>query len=178
MISRQFVSTVVRHTRNVYAYNVVKRTISLSAARMDTIMSPTEVDPKIRGIVDQVASLTLLEVAELNRALKETLNIPDAPVMAFASGPASPTSANAEEEDGDNAKTVQTAFSLKITKFDDTKKVALIKEVKSVVEGLNLVQAKKFVESVPQIVKSNISKDEAEKLKATLEASGATCVID
>lgn len=72
------------------------RTISLSAARMDTIMSPTEVDPKIRGIVDQVASLTLLEVAELNRALKETLNIPDAPVMAFASGPASPTSANAE----------------------------------------------------------------------------------
>lgn len=49
-------------------------------------MSPTEVDPKIQGIVGQIAKLTLLEVAELNQALKETLKIPDAPVMSFAAG--------------------------------------------------------------------------------------------
>lgn len=82
------------------------------------------------------------------------------------------------QEDDVDQKVVQTAFTLKITKFDDGKKVALIKEVKNLVEGLNLVQAKKFVESVPQVVKGNLSKDEAEKMKAALEAVGATCTID
>lgn len=45
-----------------------------------------------------------------------------------------------KDEDGEGAKGVQTAFTVKITKFDDAKKVALIKEIKNVVEGLNLVQ--------------------------------------
>ena len=107
------------------------------------ILSPTDADPKIKSIVDQISKLTLLEVAELNTVLKETLKIPDAPVMAFAAGgaPGGPgPAAQAEEGDDDQAKSVQTSFSLKITKFDDGKKVALIKEVKSLVEGLNLVQ--------------------------------------
>ncbi len=56
------------------------------AAADSPVMAPTEVDPKIRDIVGQIAKLTLLEVAELNQALKETLKIPDAPVMSFAAG--------------------------------------------------------------------------------------------
>jgi len=59
-----------------------------AAVKNESVMSPTEVDPKIRGIIDQISKLTLLEVAELNQALKTTLNIPDAPVMAFSAGAA------------------------------------------------------------------------------------------
>ena len=113
---------------------------AVSASGADApILSPTEADPKIRSIVDQISKLTLLEVAELNTVLKETLKIPDAPVMAFA-GSATAAAPQAQEEEEVETKTIQTAFTLKITKFDDGKKVALIKEIKTIVEGLNLVQ--------------------------------------
>jgi large subunit ribosomal protein L7/L12 len=65
-----------------------------------------------------------------------------------------------------------------MTKFDEKQKVALIKEVKNLFEGMNLVQAKKFVESVPTIVKEDISKEEAEKLKETLSKIGAVIEIE
>lgn len=83
-------------------------------------------------------------------------------------------------------------------KFDEKQKVALIKEVKNLLEGMNLVQvsiilnlyiiqifhillqfqAKKFVESAPTVIKSDIGKDEAEKLKEAFTKVGAECVID
>jgi large subunit ribosomal protein L7/L12 len=92
---------------------------------------------------------------------------------------------------------VQTEFTVKLMKFDETKKVALIKEVKALIEGMNLVQvlqfyfsirigaiisifllqAKKFVESAPTIVKADISKEEADKLAGALIAVGATCEV-
>jgi len=56
--------------------------------------------------------------------------------------------------------------------------VTLIKEIKNLVEGMNLVQAKKFVESCPTVVKGDLSKDEAEKLKEALTAAGGTCKIE
>lgn len=62
--------------------------------------------------------------------------------------------------------------------FDQANKVALIKEVKNLFEGMNLVQAKKFVESVPTLVKEDISKEEAEKLKETLSKIGAIIEIE
>lgn len=67
---------------------------------------------------------------------------------------------------------------MKLIKFDDKQKVALIKEVKSLFDGMNLVQAKKFVESVPTLVKEDISKEEAEKLKETLTKIGAVVEIE
>ena len=90
---------------------------------------------------------------------------------------AAPVAAPAEEEEAEPAAAVQTSFTIKLDKFDEAKKVALIKELKSQMEGMNLVQAKKFVESAPAVVKADIAKDEAEKLKTALEAAGATCSI-
>lgn len=69
-------------------------------------------------------------------------------------------------------------FQVKLTKFDDKQKVALIKEVKNLLEGFNLVQAKKFVESAPTVVKADVSKDEAEKLKEALSKVGAVIEIE
>merc|ERR1719400_1964194 len=132
---------------------------------------------KISTIVEQISKLNLLEVADLNELLKKRLNISDAPVMMASGTPAA--AAPVEEEVEEVAPVaVQTSFTLKLNSFAADKKVALIKEIKANVEGMNLVQAKKFVESAPAVVKGDLSKDEAEKLKTVLEAAGATCAID
>ncbi|XP_045119188.1 39S ribosomal protein L12, mitochondrial-like isoform X2 [Portunus trituberculatus] len=136
---------------------------------------------KIQNIVTDISKLTLIEVADLNELLKKTLNIPDAPVMAFGApmgAPAAAKDAEEEEEEAAAPAKVQTSFTLKMNKFDETKKVALIKEVKAKLEGFNLVQAKKFVESCPCVVKSDIPKDEAEALLEAFKAVGAECVIE
>ncbi|XP_046959474.1 39S ribosomal protein L12, mitochondrial [Vanessa cardui] len=145
-----------------------------------TIPPPEGVDkpvsPKIEKIVSEITTLNLLEVSELSQVLKKRLNLPDAPVMpmgGFAGVVAPP-----QEEEEATPKAVKTSFTVKMTKFDDKQKVALIKEVKSLLEGYNLVQAKKFVESVPTVVKADISKDEAEKLKEALTKVGAVIEID
>jgi large subunit ribosomal protein L7/L12 len=105
---------------------------------------------------------------------KTRLNIQDIamPVgvpMAAPGGAAAPA-----EEDKPVEKT---EFNLKIEKVDAATKAKVIREVKNLA-GLNLVEAKKFVESVPKVLKESISKDEAEKLQKALEAVGATVVLE
>ncbi|CAH3896541.1 39S ribosomal protein L12, mitochondrial [Pieris brassicae] len=143
-----------------------------------TIPPPEGVDKpvsaKLEKIVSDITNLSLLEVSELSQVLKRRLNLPDAPVMPMGGFAMAPP---AEEEEA-APKAVKTNFTVKLTKFDDKQKVALIKEVKSLLEGFNLVQAKKFVESAPTIVKADISKDEAEKLKEALTKVGAEIEID
>ncbi|KAF4532209.1 hypothetical protein B566_EDAN002272 [Ephemera danica] len=131
--------------------------------------------PKIQQLVGEISKLTLLEVSELSSALKKALNLPDAP-MAMMSTLAAVAPAG-EDEEAEAPKKVQTSFTVKLMKFDESKKVALIKEVKALLEGMNLVQAKKFVESAPTIVKADISKDEADKLAEALNKAGATCEV-
>ena len=67
---------------------------------------------------------------------------------------------------------------MKLVKFEAENKVKLIKEVKSLIEGMNLVQAKKFVEGVPQMLMTDIGKEEAEKIKAKVVAAGGTVEIE
>ncbi|KAE9417053.1 hypothetical protein Angca_003152, partial [Angiostrongylus cantonensis] len=143
---------------------------------------PTDdlVSPKIAALVDEIANLSLLEVADLNRALKKRLNIADQPMMPAGMMMAA-HSANAvfTEAEGDSSSDVpqKITYSVKLTKFDDSKKIALIKEIRSTIPGLNLVQAKKFVESAPVVVREDMGKAEAEAMKAVLENAGATIEI-
>lgn len=142
--------------------------------------APKVYPEKLQTIVSEISQLTILEVADLNELLKKTLNIPDAPVMAFGAGMPM-AAAPAQDEDDEEAaapKRVQTSFTVKMNKFDAAKKVAVIKEIKALLEGYNLVQAKKFVESCPTVVKADIPKDEAEKLVEALTAVGAECIIE
>uniref|UniRef100_A0AC34RI03 Mitochondrial ribosomal protein L12 n=1 Tax=Panagrolaimus sp. JU765 TaxID=591449 RepID=A0AC34RI03_9BILA len=132
--------------------------------------------PHIQNLVDQIANLPLLEVADLNYALKKKLNLPDAPVMPAgmmmaAAAPAPGAGASQPKEDDIPQKMT---FAVKLAKFDDTKKIALIKEIRNILPNLNLVQAKKFVETAPVEVKNDLGKAEAEELKAALEKVGAT----
>lgn len=131
--------------------------------------------PKIEQLVTQISQLNLLEVSELSGALKKRLNLPDAPVMPIGGFAAA---APAAEEEEVQAQKKKSAFTVKLTKFDEKQKVALIKEIKGLLEGMNLVQAKKFVESAPTVVKADISKDEAEKLKEAIEKVGGVVEIE
>lgn len=95
------------------------------------------------------------------------------PMAASAVPVAQPT-----EEDEAPVKKEKTHFTVKLTELKAAEKVKLIKEVKNCIQGLNLVQAKKLVESLPQEIRANVSKEEAEKLKAALEAAGGTVVLE
>ncbi|XP_013880660.1 large ribosomal subunit protein bL12m [Austrofundulus limnaeus] len=140
---------------------------------------PKKYSPKIQQLVSDIASLTLLEVSDLNELLKKTLNIQDVGMMPMGmmAGAGMPE-AQAEDEDAQPAKKEKTHFIVKLTEFKPEDKVKLIKEVKSSMQGLNLVQAKKLVETLPQEIQANLPKEEAEKLKAALEAAGGTVVLE
>lgn len=141
--------------------------------------APKQYSPKIQHLVNDIASLTLLEVSDLNELLKKTLNIQDVGMMPMGAvaGSALPAAHTTEEEEAP-AKKEQTHFTVKLTELKAAEKVKLIKEVKNCIQGLNLVQAKKLVESLPQEIRANVSKEEAEKLKAALEAAGGTVVLE
>uniref|UniRef100_A0A6M2DNU6 Putative mitochondrial/ ribosomal protein l12 n=1 Tax=Xenopsylla cheopis TaxID=163159 RepID=A0A6M2DNU6_XENCH len=132
--------------------------------------------PKLEKLVGDIAQLNLIEVSELTSLLKKRLNLPDTPMMPM--GGFAPVAAQAEDDDDVVQQKVQTSFTVKLMKFDEKQKVALIKEIKTLLEGMNLVQAKKFVESAPAVVKTDIAKDEAEKLKEALSKVGATIEIE
>lgn len=135
-------------------------------------------NPKLQAIVDDIAKLNLLEVSELSSLLKKTLNLPDAPMVAYgAASLAAPAAPVEEEEEAAGPAVIQTAFKVKLLSFDDSKKIALIKELKNQCEGMNLVSAKKFVESAPAFVKEDISKDDAQSLKEALEKVGAVVEV-
>ncbi|VDN10324.1 unnamed protein product [Dibothriocephalus latus] len=135
----------------------------------------------IESIAESIAKLTLLEVADLNELLIKRLNI-KAPShgMAFmpaAAPQAGPATDAVETEEVEQVAT-KTAFTVKLMKFDAAKKVPLIKEIKALLPDMNLVQAKKFVEAAPGVLKKDMSKDEAEAMKKTLESCGATVEIE
>ncbi len=116
----------------------------------------------INALVDQLSALTVLEAAELSKALEEKWGVSAAAAVAVA-GPAAAAPAAAVEE--------QTEFDVILT-GDGGNKIAVIKEVRAIT-GLGLTEAKALVESAPKAVKEAASKTEAEEIKKKLEAAGA-----
>ena len=116
----------------------------------------------INGLVDQLSALTVLEAAELAKALEEKWGVSAAAAVAVA-GPAA-AAAPAEEE--------KTEFDVILT-GDGGKKINVIKEVRAIT-GLGLGEAKALVESAPKAVKEGVNKDEAEKIKKQIEEAGGT----
>ena len=117
----------------------------------------------INNIVDQLSALTVLEAAELAKALEEKWGVSAAAAVAVA-GPAGGAAAPAAEE--------KTEFDVILT-GDGGKKINVIKEVRAIT-GLGLGVAKALVESAPKAVKEGVNKDEAEKIKKQIEEAGGT----
>jgi len=121
-------------------------------------------------ILEAIASMTVLEVSELVKAMEEKFGVSAAaPVAIAAAGPAGGGAAAAAVEE-------QTEFNVILKAFDDSKKIAVIKEVRAVT-GLGLKEAKDLVEGAPKPLKEGVSKEDATKIKDQITAAGGTVEI-
>ena len=115
----------------------------------------------IEKIVEDLSALTVMEAAELSKALEEKWGV----TAAAAAAPAAAAAAGAEAEE-------KTDFDVVLTAAGGNK-IAVIKEVRAIT-GLGLKEAKDLVDGAPKPVKEGAKKDEAEEIKAKLEAAGAS----
>jgi large subunit ribosomal protein L7/L12 len=113
-------------------------------------------------IVDELSKLTVLEAADLAKMLEEKWGVTAAAAVAVAAAPGAGGAAPAEEK---------TEFTVMLTAAGE-KKIEVIKEVRALT-GLGLKEAKDLVEGAPKAVKEGVNKEEAEKIKVTLEKVGA-----
>jgi large subunit ribosomal protein L7/L12 len=118
----------------------------------------------IAKLVDQLSELTVLEAADLAKALEEKWGVSAAAAVAVAGPAAGGAAAPAAEE--------KTEFDVILT-GDGGKKINVIKEVRAIT-GLGLGEAKALVEGAPKAVKEGVNKDEAEKIKKQIEEAGGT----
>src|SRR5690242_5749163 len=118
----------------------------------------------INALVDQLSELTVLEAADLAKALEEKWGVSAAAAVAAAPAAGGGAAAPAAEE--------KTEFDVILT-GDGGKKINVIKEVRAIT-GLGLGEAKALVEGAPKPIKEGVNKDEAEKIKKQIEEAGGT----
>ena len=117
----------------------------------------------LEKLVEDLSALTVLEAAELAKMLEDKWGVSAAAAVAVAAAPAAGGGAAAAEE--------QTEFTIVLAASGD-KKIEVIKEIRAIT-GLGLKEAKDLVEGAPKTVKEGVAKDEAKKIKETLEKVGA-----
>ena len=118
----------------------------------------------VETILESIEKLTLIEAAELVKAMEEKFGVSAAAPVAVAAAPAAGAAAAPAEE--------KSSFDVMLAAAG-ANKINVIKEVRAIT-GLGLVEAKTLVESAPKPVKEGAKKEEAEEIKAKLEAAGAT----
>ena len=117
---------------------------------------------KVNALIEEIKAMSVLELSELVHEIEDVFGVSAA--AAVAAAPAAGAAAAAVEE--------KTEFDVVMTSFGE-KKINVIKEVRGIT-GLGLAEAKAKVEGLPAVIKEQASKDEAEEIKAKLEAAGAT----
>ena len=123
----------------------------------------------IEKIVDELSNLTVMEAAELSKALEEKWGVSAAAAVAVAAPGAAASDA------GGDAAAEKSEFDVILSAAGD-KKINVIKEVRTIT-GLGLKEAKDLVEAAPKPVKEGTSKDEAEEIKKKLEEAGASVEV-
>lgn len=120
------------------------------------------------ALVEQLSGLTVLEIADLVKALEEKWGVSAAAPVAVAAAPAA--------GGGDAVAEEKTEFDVILTSFGENK-IGVIKAVREAVPGLGLADAKALVEKAPTPLKEAVSKDEAAAIKTKLEEAGAKIEI-
>ena len=119
-------------------------------------------------ILESIANMTVMEIADLVKAMEEKFGVSAAAVAAPAAAGAAAGAAPAEEE--------KTEFDVILAAVPADKKIPCIKAVREIT-GLGLKEAKELVEGAPKAIKEGASKEDAAALKAKLEAAGATVEV-
>jgi len=125
----------------------------------------TVIDAKMEEFVSYVEGLTLLEASKLVKVLEERLGVSAAAPVAVAAAPAGGAAAAPAAEE-------KTEFDVVLVAAGE-KKIEVIKQVRAIVSGLGLKEAKDLVDGAPKPIKTGVSKDEAEAIKKQLEEAGA-----
>ena len=123
-------------------------------------------------LVEQLSSLSVLEIAGLVKQLEEKWGVSAAAPVAMAAGPAGAGAGGAAAP----AAEEKTTFDV-ILKEMGSNKIAVIKEVRGAVPGLGLAEAKALVEGAPKTIKEGVTKEEADEIKKKIEAAGAKVEI-
>ena len=121
----------------------------------------------VESILESIEKLTLLEAAELVKAMEEKFGVSAAAPVAVAAAPAA--AAPAEDADAE--------VSVILASVPADKKIAVLKEVRTLT-GLGLKEAKEAVDGAPTVLKEGATKEEAEDIKAKLEAEGAKVTLE
>ena len=119
----------------------------------------------VEAILESIEKLTLLEAAELVKAMEEKFGVSAAAPVAVAAAPAAAGAAPAEE--------AASEVNVILASVPADKKIAVLKEVRAIT-GLGLKEAKDLVDGAPKAVKEQVKKEDAEAIKKQLEAAGAT----
>ncbi|XP_065851094.1 uncharacterized protein [Euphorbia lathyris] len=164
--------------------------VEIDQRRLPADYDPATFDPtehrsppseRVFKLVDEVAGLTLAEVAELGLIIMKKRGMAELPVVgvikggaAGLAGMAMKTSATAAKEEKKPEKTV---FELKLESYEATSKIKIIKEVRSFT-SLGLKEAKDLVEKTPSVLKAGVSKEEGEQIIEKMKAVGAKVVME
>ena len=133
----------------------------------DEVKETKAVSEKLEKIIKSVEELTVLELADLVKALEEKFGVSAAAPVAVAAAGA-PVAAAAVEE--------QTEFDV-VLAAAGANKIGVIKAVRQILPDLGLKEAKDLVEAAPKVAKEGVKKEEAEVIKKTLEEAGATVTL-
>lgn len=125
---------------------------------------------KTAKLLDELSELTVLEMAELKKALEEKWGVKAQAAVAFAAPAAAAAAAPAE------AEVEATDFQVTLESVPADKKIGAIKVVREVT-GLGLKEAKDIVDAAPKVIKESAPKAEAEDIKKKLEAAGSKCIL-
>ncbi|KAJ0817407.1 putative ribosomal protein L7/L12 [Helianthus annuus] len=163
--------------------------VEIDQKRLPTDYDPATFDPtehrsppteRVWRLVDEMSSLTLVEVAELSSIMMKKMGMKEPPVVAVmkpgaagVSGVAAKGQTAAKEE----AKPEKSVFELKLDSFEAASKIKIIKEVRSVTD-LGLKEAKDLVEKAPVVFKKGVTKEEAEQIIEKMKAVGAKVVME
>jgi len=132
----------------------------------ETVASETVASEKVAEIIETIGGLTVLELAELVKALEDKFGVSAAAPVMMAGGAVGGGESAAEEKD---------SFDVVLAGAGD-KKIQVIKVVREIT-GLGLKEAKALVDEAPKPVKEGVSKDEADELKKSLEEAGASVEV-
>ncbi|KAM0020710.1 putative ribosomal protein L7/L12 [Helianthus debilis subsp. tardiflorus] len=171
------------------AKQVEEEEVEIDQKRLPTDYDPATFDPtehrsppteRVWRLVDEMSSLTLVEVAELSSIMMKKMGMKEPPVVAVmkpgaagVSGVAAKGQTAAKEE----AKPEKSVFELKLDSFEAASKIKIIKEVRSVTD-LGLKEAKDLVEKAPIVFKKGVTKEEAEQIIEKMKAVGAKVVME
>jgi large subunit ribosomal protein L7/L12 len=145
-------------------------------AKKEEVKEAAKTKKQVKGlskdeIIEAVKNMTVLDLADLIKALEQEFGVTAAPVAAAVAAPVATPGEAAERPEAEE----KTEFSVTLKSFGE-RKIEVIKAVREVTD-LGLKQAKDLVEAAPQLVKESVPKEEAETIKQKLEAAGATVEI-